>query len=544
VAYEAVPAGRRARLHLRAAEQLERRHQADPERVVAELAHHRHESLAVGDPALAAECAWRAARRASALLAHEQAAVHYAQAVTALEHADPVDAGRRLDALLALGEAYRLAGDRPRRRETFAEAMKAARTLGRPVEFARAAIGFCDLSEWAPRDEEAHEALAAALADLPAAARPERARVLMRLAYLAAREPSPEAEATARAAVDLARELGDAEAFQDAAYALLFLLAGPDHLAERDRLAHEAEAAARRAGTADATVIALLDAACDRLVEGDADAARRWRTAAGEVAGADPHLGRLWHLRVYDAGHALMEGRAPEAERWIEEASPMGRRIEHPFAGGVARILRSFLARDRGEDAEVLRQFDPARPLRSGPALFVHAVVGRALFAVGRTDDARRVHAELAGEGFDRIPRNIRFLGTLAEASLLCAELGDAERAEELCALLEPHAEQHAMLPFFLYCGPIARCLARLHETLGRLGRASELYEDAAAACEGIGARPMRARVLVEHGCLLVRRGQRARARALLSEGAQLASALGLRQVEAAARGALGPSGA
>ena len=41
--------------------------------------------------------------------------------------------------------------------------MIAARTLERPVDFARAAIGFCDLSEWAPRDAEARGALEEAL---------------------------------------------------------------------------------------------------------------------------------------------------------------------------------------------------------------------------------------------------------------------------------------------------------------------------------------------------------------------------------------------
>src|SRR5262249_59829241 len=91
---------------------------------------------------------------------------------------------------------------------------------------------------------------------------------------------------------------------------------------------------------------------------------RRWRVAAEEVAGGEPHLGRVWHLRVYDAGLGLMEGRFAEAEQRVEEASRIGRRIEHPYARGVERILRSFLARERGDDAEVLRHFDPARPLR------------------------------------------------------------------------------------------------------------------------------------------------------------------------------------
>jgi DNA-binding winged helix-turn-helix (wHTH) protein len=541
-AYAALATGRRARLHLRAAEELERRHRGDEGRVIAELAHHRHEALAVGDPVRAFECAWRAAERAAGLLAHEEAASHYAQALAASEHADPVDPVRRLAALLALGHAHRLAGDRARRREAFAAAMDAARMLGRPIEFARAAVGFCDLSEWSPRDEEARSALASALTGLPEDALAERARVLTRLAYLSALEAPREVEAMAREAVELASRLEDGEAFQDAAYVLSFLLAGPDHLAEREELGRAAEARARAAGTADPTVIGLLDVASDRLIQGEAEGARRWRAAAGDVAGEEPHLGRLWQLRVYDSGHALVEGRFAEAERLVEEVSRIGRRIEHPYTRRVEGTLRLFLARDRGDDDLVLRILDPTHPIRTEPVKFLQALVGRALFAVGRKDEARRFFEDLASEGFDRIARNIRWYAAITEGSLLCAELGDAARAEELCALLEPHADQHAMQSNFLYVGPIARSLARLHETAGRLERASELFEQAALSCEAIGARPARARVLLEHGRLLARRGDRARSRARLDESAELAASLGMAGVEAAAREARAPS--
>src|SRR5690606_36782605 len=112
-------AGARARLHLRAAAELERRHRYDPDAVEAELVHHHHEALAVGDPERAFACAQRAAGRATRLLAHEQAAVHWGQAAAALEHGEAVDSQRCLAALLALGDAHRLAGDRGRRRTVF-----------------------------------------------------------------------------------------------------------------------------------------------------------------------------------------------------------------------------------------------------------------------------------------------------------------------------------------------------------------------------------------------------------------------------------------
>lgn len=542
-ALQGLAAGARARLHLRAAGELERRHREDPETVVAELAHHHHEALAVGDPERAFACAQRAAERATRLLAHEQAAGHWAQAVAALEHCEAVDPARRLAAQLALGDAHRLAGDRARRRSVFGAAMAAAQALDRPLERARAAIGFCDLSEWAPADEEARGALEAALEALPGDAGVERARLLTRIAYLSARGAIGRAVPVAREAVERARAAGDPLARQESLYTLFFLLAGPDHLAERDALAREAEAVAHAGGTADTSVIALLDLACDRLVGGDAAGARRWRAAAGELAGAEPHLGRVWHLRVYDAGIALLEGRFEDAARGIEESTRLGRRIEHPYARGVERALGAFLARERGDDAEVLRIFDPTRPIRFGPVQFVQGVVGRALVAVGRREEAAALLDDLLGAGAAAIPRNIRWYATVAEASLLAAELGDEARAKELLELLAPHAAQLAVLPLALHCGPIARCLARLEETLGRLDRAAERFEEADELAAAVGARPMRARVLLEHGRLLARRGERRRARERLAEAARLAEELGMAGVAREARAAAAGEG-
>lgn len=534
-ALQGLAAGARARLHLRAATELERRHRDDPDAVIAELAHHHHAALAIGDPERAFACAQRAAERASRLLAHEQAAVHWTQAVAALEHCEAGAPLRRLEALLALGEAHRLAGDRARRRAVFSAAMASAQALERPLERARAAIGFCDLSEWAPADEEARAELEAALAGLPAEADALRARVLTRVAYLSVRGAPERALPTARAAVAEARAVSDPLAQQDALYALLFLLAGPDHLEERDALAREAYAVACASGTADPSVIALLDLASDRIVVGDAEGARRWRAAAGEIAGREPHLGRVWHLRVYDAGLAVLEGRFDDAARSLEEFARIGRRIEHPYARGVERIVGAYLARGRGDDAGVLRIFDPTPPIRYGPRQLVQAMVGRALLALERREEAAALFEDLIGAGAAAIPRNIRWYATVAESSLLAAELGDEARAKELLELLEPLAEQHALMPLAAYCGPIARCLARLEETLGRLDRAGARYEEAAEAASDVGARPMRAHILVEHGRCLLRRGDRRAARERLAEGGRLAEALGMERLARAA---------
>ena len=134
---------------------------------------------------------------------------------------------------------------------------------------------------------------------------------------------------------------------------------------------------------------------------------------------------------------------------------------------------------------------------------WVQAFVARALAAVGRTDEARRLLDDLADGGFAAIPRNIRWHGTIVEVAHLCADLGDAARADALRPLLLPVAQEHGVLPLAIcYGGPVSRCLARIAELLGESDEAHHRYEEALDACRGLGARPMQARVLVELGAL------------------------------------------
>jgi len=537
--YESLAAEPRARLHARVAEALERQYGEDADAVIAELAHHHHQALAVGGAERAFACAVRAAEWARRLYAYEQSAMHWEQALAALGQSGEAAPERRFEVLLRLGEAHALAGARPRRREAFAEAIALARQLGREEDAARAAVGFCDLSEWAPQDEEARAVLEDALRALGEGGAPQRARLLTRLGYLDALGQPAAAEPRLRSAAALAREAGDAEALAEALYVLHFVISGPDHVAERAELVGELLAGDFGAGRSDAPVILLLDAASDRLLVGDAAGAARRREEAAAAAGPSPHPGLLWHLRAFDAGFALLEGRFADAERLTGEAFPIGVRIEHPYASPVHRGHRALLACDRGEIAEVFRWFDPARSPKRGAQQWTTAFVARALAATGRTDEAR-ARLEALTAKLERLPRNMRWTGTLVEIAHLCADLGDAERAAALVAQLAPVEGQHAVMALpICYGGPVTRALARLYALQGRLGEASELFEEARASVESLGARPMQARIQVEHGSLLARRGSRGPAREQLAAGAALAAELGMRALEAAAREAL-----
>jgi len=347
------------------------------------------------------------------------------------------------------------------------------------------------------------------------------------------------ARTVAREAVELARAAGDPEALQDALYTLHFALGGPDHVDERARLGGETLRSASVSRSADRALIAVLDRASDRLMVGEAPAARALRLEADAIGGGNPTPAMRWHSGVYDTGMALLEGRFADAAALAQDAFVVGRRAEHPYAAGVLGGHRALLAHERGDFAELLALFEPVLGAVQGPQHWVRTMVAHGQLALGRESAARAHFEKLAAHAFVDVPRNLRWTATLVQLALLCAELGDPERAKPLHALLAPVEHQHGVMAIaLLYGGPVRFALARLCETLGRRDDALTLYGEAHAAAEAMGARPTLARIALSHGrCIAVL--DKRRAKPLLAESARLAEELGMRAVAAAAHAAL-----
>jgi DNA-binding winged helix-turn-helix (wHTH) protein/tetratricopeptide (TPR) repeat protein len=527
--YAGLPGGRRARLHARIADALERQHAADPGAVIAELAHHHHQALAAGDPARAFERAVAAAEHARRLFAYEQAAMHWEQARAALEHGAVVEPQLRFETVISLAEAHRVAGAPQRAAEAFERALELARGLGEAGPVARAALGCVDRSQWVAQDDRARGALVEAQAALAPDAQADRARLRTRLAYLDILDGPAVAQPIAREAVAIARESGDGVALAESLYVLHFALGGPDFVAERAEFVRELVKASTGGSRRESTVLLLLDAASDALMVGDVVRAAELRAEATGVGGANPHPGLVWPLRAWDTGFALLEGRFADAERLASEAYPIGMRIDHPFARPVHRGHRALRAFAQGDLETVFRWFDPSRPFHRGAIQWTEAFVGRALHAAGREEEAADRLARVAGNAFRVIPRNIRWTGTIIEVAHLCADLADAARAAELAALLEPIANQHAVLalPVF-YGGPAAHALARLYTLLGRHEEARELLDDARASTTALGARPALARIERDLALHHERHGSRPAAREHRAAATALSEELGL----------------
>lgn len=546
-AYERLGTGNRALLHRRTAERLEQQYAEEVDRVIADLAHHHHRALAVGDPERAYQCAARAAERAFELCAYEKAAVHWNQALAALDSAERADPLRRLDTYLGLGEASRLAGERTQRREFFGEALNLARTLDHPLGFATAAIGLCDLAEWGVRDDLARAALEEsrerlARSGLAKAQIEERtlaeleARILTRLGYLDALHDGERAEAFLRQAVQIARELGNPEILEESLYSIHFFLGGPDRAQERIEALEELRQSAATARDPVAAVIALLDGACDRLERGGLEEAGMLRREADSIAARPEHPRTVWHRLVFDTGMALLEGRFDEVEGRAEEALLLGRRIQHPYAVGCATAHRTRLHLERGNFAEAFATIAPALTRAQGPGDWVKTLAARAHLGLGDRDSAWELYAPLRESGFAQVPRNLRWTATVIEIAHCCAELEDEESAAELIDLLSPVEHHHAVMPMVIsYCGPASFALARLHELRSQATEAEELYKEALSATAELGARPTEARILLAQGMFLKRRGKSGTARAQLAAAAALAADLGMTQTHAEA---------
>lgn len=534
--YGELAGGRRARLHHAAAQHIERQHAGVLEPVLSELADHLHRSLAVGDPQRAYDVARRASRQSLRLFAWEQAAIHLEQALDALDHQDDIDPQTRVEVLLALGDAQRLSGHRERRIAAYEQAIAIARAIGDGALLGRAALGLCDVSEWSAKTPPgAAETLAEALARVSPENTTLRSRLESRLGYLDVRDRS-RAEPVARDAIALARQSGDPVALEESLYILHYAIAGPDDLDEREALIGDLESAARQGADRDVAVIALLDIACDGLMQGRLEKALAFRARAGALSGDEPTPSMTWHLRVWDTGLALLQGRFDEAEQRAHDALLLGRRVGHPFAITCFSGQMSILERERGRERETIERLDGTPGPPAGASHWTAAVLGRAFLAVGDGARAGAQLAALAAHGFSDLPRNIRWNASIVEIALLAVELGNDTHAPALLRALETARSQHGVIPIpIAYGGPFARPLAGLAARLGRADEALSLYDEALESAASLGARPIVARIELESAPLRARAGRTARAIEGLRTSESLASELGMPRVADAA---------
>jgi eukaryotic-like serine/threonine-protein kinase len=509
--FELAPS-RRARLHDAVASVLER---AAPY-PVAELAHHAIEGASVGGIERAIRHAERAAQRALAQLAYEEAVAVLERALAILE-LGPADPRQRCALLLELARAEERAGERARARDRCLRAADLAEELGDRELVARAALGLGEQYTIAYVDPVLVALLQEALAALPESDGALRARVMARLA--AALQPADDPEDAmdlARDAVAMARRLADPPTLLATLRAACSALADFADPTERLALDRELVALADELGERAAALRGRARIAASLLDLGQMEQADRaiadYERSSREFEQPIYH----WRAPLFRAMRALMDGRFAEAENLAEQASAIGERardeecrlclLQHRV--GAARAKER--SADVGVALEAMRASVPEQSFfRSFVAIFEGAVAAR----LEHADEARVVAARFSDSRI--FEYDFPFAAIVVEV-LHAARATD--RMAPLYAALLHHEGRcvHWGLAGMIMEGPMSRLLALGAETLGRFEDSARHFESAIERAAAAGARAELARIRYEYGRMLLERGVNAdRARAV-----------------------------
>ncbi len=527
----ALPPSRRGPLHAAVVELLRAGAQRGSEVPVAEVAHHALVAAREGeDPQPAYELSLEAAQEAGAVLAHAEAAGHYADALEALDElgaeAEPAE---RTAALEGLAAATVAAGEIGTGRLHYRHAAADARRRGDASGLARAALGFAEFHRYGEIDHEAIEVLEQALGALPDADSPERARVAARLAVrLDPAAGGERREALVEEATAMARRLGGDETLTAALYAAVLVNWRPQRTAARSAAAAELLSLAPRSRQHVAMVWARMARFVEALEAGRASAVQPELTglAALERESRRPYV--EWCLVLLRSTWATFTGRLAEGARLSEQAVVLLRAgaedVEQEYT--VQRLVQAKL-RWRPEESD--RAALSTYAVRYAELPIWGAMLAGVDWDLGRADDARQAIDGIDRDGFSWLaatPDGLEGCALIAEAVAGLERHGDAERLYEL---LSPLAERNAVIDHgWAAIGPFARALAHLAAALGRPDDARAHFREAAALARSWGAPGWELRVLGDWIAAGLAGEERD---ALLARGLELASELELPRV-------------
>ncbi|HYH49942.1 MAG TPA: hypothetical protein VEG38_10390, partial [Acidimicrobiia bacterium] len=531
--YDGLSVPRRATLHRRVAEAIESLYAGNLDEHLPELAHHYARAVeGQADIAPAIAYAARAGDRALAQLANDEAIGYYRQALGLLEGVPgPDDQRRRLDLLIALGEAQRRAGD-PAHRDTLLEAGRLAGQLGNANAAARAALANQRgmFSRFGGVDTDRVVAFQEALGAIGSADTAVRARLLGSLASELYWANDLRRHQVGREALGIARRLGDPVTLADTIARVWLAIWEPTGADERAALAEELDSLAFQAP--DPVVgfqagFAVFLTSLQRVdIERATAGLRRCRQVAEQVA--QPVL--RWLVAMQQAHLTGLTGHPHEAERLVHDARRLGEAAGQPDSdvyhdGSIACIHGALHGR-----------FKEALDVTAARRSLVVFRAGLAWFAAetGQVEAARAIVDELRAGDFAAIPRNHNWLLTLGFLSQAATALRHQPAMADIYDLLLPnHSELTVTISFSLW--PVAHNLGVLATGLQRFKDAGSHFAEAAEVEARLGARSLAAHTHLEWGRLFLlrrRTGDAQRAKALLAEAAVLSRNLALSKVE------------
>jgi class 3 adenylate cyclase len=525
--YDALPSSKRRRLHRAVAEAIRGLGETrDPD---AEIAYHYLHCASLADADAAIEYSRRAARAAERSLAYEEVAHHLGNAIEALALKRGGDDPFLAELLCDLGEAQVKTGDLAEARKTCQRATAIARGVNRPDLFARAVLApgrYLGLS--GVTDHGLVQLLNEARSMLDDSGSPLLAQVLARLGIELYWSERDQAVALCQQAADMARGVNDPHTLIVALWGRWLSLRNPDSLEQRLADTSEMIRIAESAGERDFALEARFFRVADLL-------------EAGNIVGADvehrEYLAAETELRdrfgrglLLEGMRALMDGRLDEAETLAKQAFVAGQQSGRPLTPNSFLIQHGMALWELGRFGELestLREFI----VRSPMIPFARCALQLILLQKGQPDEARAEFERLAEDEFRFVQRDWNWLPSMFVLADVCADLGDAARAEVLYRLLAPYASRNVMLGNVYTYGSVSYALGRLAAVLGRSDDAEAHFDVALAANRRIRATAWLAHTQCELARLLLARGAAddyARVQGFIASARQTAEALDL----------------
>jgi DNA-binding SARP family transcriptional activator len=494
--YHGLSTLRRARLHRKVGEALERIYGARQSQYLSELSHHFLEAADGEHARRTLSYTVGAGDYALSQLAYEEAAKHYERALEVLEGMPDAELRQRAEILLKLGEARWRAGEGTSQ-QSFVRALEIARSLPDPEILAHAALGLTSsggLTRVARTDDGPIRLLEEALTSMPKTPTALRARVLARLAdelyYTAGSERKI---ALAEEAISVAESIDDASAALVGRYARVWASMGPD--TPPQHLLEQLAGVNRRAETAGNRELAF-EAHLLRgqlWVElGDLGSAEDEVAAATAIAEAlriptfDPWISAYRSLRAY------LSGRFTESDRLIQEAisSSTDQGVD-PHAAllifGGQSMAQLFNRVDVSTLAPTLEEWVDRYPL--------HVVIRSTLTYLhsdgGDVDATRNALEPIAANGFRDIPRSASWTTCMWTLAQSVSFVRDPALAAPLYEMLSPYADRMVINPgLWLTFGPAHTALGLLAGVIGDLDAAEGHFDAALAHAERIASPP------------------------------------------------------
>ncbi len=512
--YEEIPTTRRVMLHRRMGETLEMLYGERNTANLSELAYHFLEAAPGGDVGKAIDYASAAAKRATELLAYEEAARHYQRAIEAMSLLETPDEALRCRFLLALGDAQRRSGDVDAARAAFFDAAARSRKIGDAPSLAEAAIGLQAGAAFGQVDEKRVVILEQAIEAIGENDLALRSRLLGHLARaLYFSDDFEPVRALGDQTVAVAESADDPVALAEALSTRAYVLWAVEPPEAREAAGGRIADIARRVGDVELELDGLM-----------------WRIIAftdmGDLARSKAAIDE--YTRVAEASHipryrlyalsrqamlASVFGRFEEAERLSLEAFRIGTNAQEPDAIQVRAgqaFANAFATGNRETMAWSQQSLKTYAATYSARQPWTRVFVSLGAYRLGDTAEAVREFDRAFAEGLVTLPAQGVSSGMmLATAAVLCGLLDRPEEAEQIEPLIRPFEKRVIMGAGAVFCNGVgARYLGILATVRGRYDEADRFFRWGVDRCRSMGARPWVAEILHDHATmLLARRG-------------------------------------